>query len=499
MSLAVVHKREEAMRRRWKRGGLVDGEASTRLMLERVWQRPAGIHATVQPERIRVLKQGPSTSIPVSSRYVLLWVQQDVREECNHALEYAISLSNDLRLPLLAAYGLHATFPEASERMVRRTEVPISLSLSLSLSLCGSSVPDIPCVCAVFPTRSPRQFSFLIDGLRDLYQALRIKRGVRFVALQGSPPEVMASLAASAAIVVCDRGYTRICRKWREEVVSRVSCKVIQVETSVVVPVNLASSRTEPSAQSLRPKLKRHFGRFLVPLSGILRPTMPSAAGDSRPDDALLALPPDVEPLTLNLASDTRDLLQQMGLAGSAETSQIRIPAVANMTGGASEAKKRLAEFLDGNFQHYGNGSSNDPSENRTSQLSPYLHFGHISSLHIALASALASESSDSSSSNTTGHNSTAAGASPLEAFLEELLVRRELARNLVTFNPDQYDTLEVLPDWAYQSLMDHSTDIRSETYSFEELEQGCTRDPCWNAGMIRPLRVACSPSWPFS
>jgi deoxyribodipyrimidine photo-lyase len=94
--------------------------------------------------------------------------------------------------------------------------------------------------------------------------------------------------------------------------------------------------------------------------------------------------------------------------------------------------------------------------------MSPYLHFGQISPLYIALKVA----------------ESDARGK---EAYLEELIVRRELSYNFVYYN-NNYDKFSCLPPWAKNTLNFHSRDKREYVYSLEELEHAKTHDPYWNA-----------------
>jgi len=67
------------------------------------------------------------------------------------------------------------------------------------------------------------------------------------------------------------------------------------------------------------------------------------------------------------------------------------------------------------------------------------------------------------------------------ESFLEELIIRRELSMNFVTFNPF-YDRLRSLPHWALATLKEHEKDAREYLYSRQEFEEARTHDPYWNA-----------------
>lgn len=133
----------------------------------------------------------------------------------------------------------------------------------------------------------------------------------------------------------------------------------------------------------------------------------------------------------------------------------------AGTRGGTVEARRLLRVFLLEKLAGYGD-MKDDPGGDLTSGLSPYLHFGQISPLDIML------DLSD-------------APAAQREAFLEELVVRRELSMNFVFFNP-QYDAYESLPAWARATLEKHGSDPRPYIYTRDELENARTHDPYWNA-----------------
>jgi deoxyribodipyrimidine photo-lyase len=97
-----------------------------------------------------------------------------------------------------------------------------------------------------------------------------------------------------------------------------------------------------------------------------------------------------------------------------------------------------------------------------TSGLSPYLHFGQISPLFVAL-------------------EVKKSGKKGKEDFLEELIVRRELAVNFVHYN-SAYDSFNCLPQWAKATLHAHLEDKREYAYSLKDLENAKTHDPYWNA-----------------
>jgi deoxyribodipyrimidine photo-lyase len=346
----------------------------------------------IQETRVRALNERPATS----GRYVVYWMQQSQRAEFNHALEYAIRSANDLGLPVVVYFGLTARFPEANRR----------------------------------------HYLFMLEGLKEVGTALR-ERGIKMVVRHESPEAGVVQLAKEAALVVVDRGYLRIQRKWRKVAAKSLKCKLVQVESDVIVPVEEVSTKEEYAAATIRPKIHRHLDRYLVPLrrAGLKKKStgLRLASLDlDNPDEICLSL----------------DIDQSVGAA--------RL-----LKGGTAEAKRHLKRFIGQRLDRFGD-LRNDPSVDYLSNMSPYLHFGQISPLYLALE-ALKS------------------GSAGMEAFLEELVVRRELSMNFVLYNRD-YDNYKSLPDWARKTLHLHRTDKREYTYTRRQLEDARTHDPYWNA-----------------
>ncbi|MBV8093926.1 MAG: deoxyribodipyrimidine photo-lyase [Acetobacteraceae bacterium] len=351
----------------------------------------------VEPARLKELNSAPERS----GDYVLYWMQQSQRAEFNPALETAIGFANRLGLPVLVGFGLTDNYPEANAR----------------------------------------HYAFMLEGLREVCASL-VQRGIGFVALRGSPDEVAISLAARAALVVCDRGYLRHQKAWRARVGSGAGCRVVQAEGDIVVPVELVSDKREAGARTLRPKLLRLRDAYLNP-----PPPTPVAI---RADQ--LTLPQSID------LSNPHALLASLSI-------DHRVGPVARFYGGTTEAERRLRIFLHGPLQHYA-GARGEPAAEQVSFLGAYLHFGQISPVRIALAVSQAE-----------------ADQANRAAYLEELIVRRELAINFVEYEPN-YDQYSCLPQWARQTLHDHRADPRPHCYSQEELALGNTHDRYWNAAM---------------
>ena len=287
-----------------------------------------------------------------------------------------------------------------------------------------------------FPEANARHYHFLLEGLRNAQSALR-QRGVKLVIRRERPTTGAIALARDASLVVVDRGYLPMQKEWREQVAQGILCMLIQVESDVVVPVEEASPKEEYSAATIRPKIHRKLDDYLQPLA---------------------ETEPGVDSLGLGLESLD---ISHPGRVVSLLDIDHTVTRTAGFTGGTEEAKRRLEEFISGKLDHY-DELRNDPTQDCLSQMSPYLHFGQISPLYVALQVAR----TDSSGK---------------DAYLEELIVRRELSINFVHYN-GRYRTMEGLPDWCRKTLAEHQRDPREFLYTVDEFETAATYDPYWNA-----------------
>ncbi|HKP66704.1 MAG TPA: deoxyribodipyrimidine photo-lyase [Casimicrobiaceae bacterium] len=333
--------------------------------------------------------------------YVLYWMQQSQREPSNPALELAVAEANRLALPVVVGFGLTDAYPEANAR----------------------------------------HYTFMLEGLAETKRAIE-ERGIRFVVRRGEPDDVAIALAQRAALVVCDRGYLRAQRAWRKHVAAKAGRRVVQVEGDVVVPIGVASTRREIAARTLRPRLAARLEDFLEPLAR----TRPLVDGKRLPVHSDVALD-DVAALVRSLRIDQS------------------VPAVTELRGGHSEARRRLDAFLARSLDRYVDDRAR-PGDPHVSTMSPYLHFGQISPVEIALAIRAAQ-----------------ADARNRDAYIEQLIVRRELSMNFVSTTPD-YDRYDCVPAWAQQTLDAHRNDPRPTLYTKNELAHAATHDPYWNAAM---------------
>jgi deoxyribodipyrimidine photo-lyase len=346
----------------------------------------------IQKERVNNININPVRQ----GGYVLYWMQAAQRAEYNHALEYAISRANQLKLPLVVVFGVTDSYPEANLR----------------------------------------HYTFMFEGLVDVQKALA-KRGIKLVIRHQSPELAATELSGKASIVVVDAGHTRIQQKWRQYAAKKIECLLEEVETNLIVPVTEASDKENYSAGTLRPRINKKLPEYLIPVN------------HKKPKYSSLDM--IFESFNIN---DLELSLTNLNVDRS-------VGPVKEFKGGTAEAKKRLKYFIKNKLDDYAE-LRNDPCLDATSNMSPYLHFGQISPLYIALK---VMESK----------------ANGKEAYLEELIVRRELSYNLVYYN-NNYDKFSCLPPWAKNTLNFHARDKREYVYSLEEFEHAKTHDPYWNA-----------------
>lgn len=290
---------------------------------------------------------------------------------------------------------------------------------------------------ADYPGAQRRHYRFLVEGLADLVHAMKARRVV-FVVRLGSPEEVVPALVreTGAAIVVGDENPLRVGREWRRRVQERLDVPLRFVDADVVVPSSLFP-KLEFAARTIRPKLHRLLGEYFQPVAN---PRARVAWAGDHPHGEVIE--PD-------------HLIRKLKVGGVTE--------VAGYLGGTSEAIRRLGAFVAGRLPVY-NTERNDPEPYRSSELSAHLHFGHIGPHTVAIAV----RQSD-------------APQAAIDVFLEELIVRRELAVNFAARNPD-HDRLEGGPEWGLRTLAKHAQDPRPMVYDATTLEAGQTHDPIWNA-----------------
>lgn len=293
--------------------------------------------------------------------------------------------------------------------------------LSQPMVVCAGVLKNDPAVNA-------KQYPFMLEGLAETQKALA-KRGIAMVVRQEMADKVAIDLAREASLLVCDGGYLRDDRARCDRVADGAACCVVEVETNVIVPVGVVSDKQEYAARTIRPKLNRLLDEYLKPLQ-ITR----------------------LKKRSTDMNFDGMDL------------SDVK-PSGGRFVGGSRAGEALLEAFLSSQLNAYLEERS-EPAADCVSHMSPYLHFGQVSPLTIAMAvqakRGVSREAKD--------------------AYLEELIVRRELSFNFVTYNAGYDDYEKVVPAWARKTLAASADDQRDYVYTLDQWEQADTHDPYWNA-----------------
>jgi deoxyribodipyrimidine photo-lyase len=312
---------------------------------------------------------------------------------------------------------------------------------ALEVAVQAANLLRLPCVVFLapvpfYPHANLRHFRFLNQGIPAIAAGLK-KRGVGFV-LRRYPDHDLLKFCeqVNATLVIGDENPMREPEHWREIAAKKLNLPFWTVDADVIVPSKLLM-KEQYGAYTARPVIKRLLPEFLKPV-GNTRAKAPWS-----PPRGLESLAPDF------------DITEGWRLDRS-------VAPVESIRGGTDEALKQLKRFIKHGLAKYP-ADRNKPERDGTSCLSAYLHFGHIGPHTIALAV-----------------QKSKAPKVAKEAFLEQLIVRRELAINFVRFNPD-YDNFESGTPWAHKSLAEHASDPR-KIYSERQLEDAQTHDPLWNA-----------------
>ncbi len=301
----------------------------------------------------------------------------------------------------------------------------------------GVPLAVIFCVVPTFLGATVRQYGFMLKGLREVEKHLG-KKNITFHLVKGLPERTVVRFVKKHGIgaLYTDFDPLRIKRLWKEKVAEAIAVPCYEVDAHNIVPCWLASPKREYGAATFRPKVNRLLPVFL---------------------DAFPAV--QHHPFTWQYAAPENhwdDIMQSLAIDRS-------VPEVAWMTPGERAAKKELTRFISKKLAHYG-ALRNDPTRDGQSHLSPYLHFGQLSAQRVAL------------------EVKSAHCAEPAKrAFMEELIVRRELSDNFCYYTAN-YDSFAAFPQWAQETLDNHRKDRRDYLYSLDEFEKGKTHDELWNA-----------------
>jgi deoxyribodipyrimidine photo-lyase len=369
-------------------------------------------------------------------RFVLYWMITARRVRSNFALQRAVDLANELHLPLIVLEALRCDYRWANDRL----------------------------------------HTFVLEGMAASAKVAAKSRALYYPYVErraGDGRGLLQSFSADAAAIVTDWYPGFFIPRMLEAAAQRVESRLEAVDSNGLIPL-AAHARAFPTARGYRAFVQRTLREHLQHF-------------------------PNTEPLAeLSHAAAPRDVPPEITARWpAADIKVLRAPkqfisdlpidhnvGAVEMRGGSGCATVQLNRFITSRLRRYGD-DSNHPDHDATSRLSPYLHFGHISA-HEVFAAVMTAErwTSRKLSKGARGAREGWWGTSPsAEAFLDQLVVWRELAFNGAHYTPG-YGSYPTLPEWARRTLERHQSDCRPFLYDIETLDRAATHDPVWNAAM---------------
>jgi deoxyribodipyrimidine photo-lyase len=344
-------------------------------------------------------------------------------------------------------------------------------NLALDEAIRRANALDLPVVVYEglshrYPGASRRTHRFVLEAARDTARGLR-SRGIRYLfhLRRGpdDPDDALLRTAREAALVVVDEVPTYIWPRLDRvllEGTAGTRTPVLAVDDGCVVPMAELEGR-EYAARTIRPKLHRLLPAYLHPV----RAARPRIDGEG--------LPLPAEGIQDLLRSEERPERTLQELLDACHVDQ-EIRGSPRFRGGRRAGLGKLGAFVAHRLARYAD-ESRDPGSGVESDLSPYLHFGCLSAREVALAVL----------------NARGIPGPSVDAFLEQLVVRRELAYNFCRYTvPEEHTELSALPEWARHTLADHADDPRPRLYARSALEAAETHDEVWNAAQRELLHT---------
>ena len=281
-----------------------------------------------------------------------------------------------------------------------------------------------------------RQYQFLSEGLQEVQKTLN-SLNINFHLLLGPAylrfPEFIVK--NKVGHLITDFSPLKVYTNRLKKVLDKTEVPISQVDAHNIVPAWVTSEKKEFAAYTIRPKIKKLLPDYLTEIPKIKNHPIKNNN-----------IPKEI--------SWTK-ILKSMNLDESVKPVDWIKPGEKNAKRHLNKLKSHLIDY---------SHQRNDPNLKKLSNISPYFHFGQISPQRVALEikkSKLPIEDK--------------------EAFLEEMIIRRELADNFCLYEKN-YDFFEGYHNWAQKTLNEHRNDKREFIYSPGEFEYAETHDELWNA-----------------
>lgn len=372
-------------------------------------------------------------------RYVLYWMQIQRRLEYNYALEYAVGWANKLNKPLLIYEGLSADYPWACDRF----------------------------------------HQFILEGMKENWK-IAGERDLSYISYvepePGAGKGLIYKLAEDACLVITDQYPVYIMKEHNTVVPKKVDIPYISIDSNGMIPLGL-TDKDPYSAYHFRKIVQKNF------IKSYTHPPKEDPFDDLENHQKIKISQEIVEdyPTPVNVFDDIPAFIKSLPIDHN-------IPPV-NIKGTRKAALRRLDTFISNDLHLY-EREHNHPDADKTSGLSPWLHFGKIAT-HEIVREVLKQQPEGWDLRRITYNKGSTGGFyngdENISSFLDELITWREVGFHFA-YHRDDYDQFESLPDWVLDTLNDHRDDAREYIYSLEEFEQAQTHDQIWNAAQ-RQLR----------
>ncbi|NLD38035.1 MAG: deoxyribodipyrimidine photolyase [Desulfatiglans sp.] len=381
-----------------------------------------------------------SKGINPDGGFILYWMTANRRLKWNYSLDRAIEWAQKLAKPLMVLEAIDCNYEWACDRF----------------------------------------HGFIINGMRDNFREAQGKNIFYYPYVEpakGKGRGLVMELAKHACLIITDDFPAFFIPAMLKKISERLPVLIEKVDSNGLLPMSMAE-REFTTAYSFRRFLQKTLPDYLVDL--------PQASPlKNLRLEKLKSLPKDITgkwpPAPFKFLENYSGALTKLPVDHN-------IKAV-DKAGGSFNANRLLDIFINEKLSSY-DEKRNEPCEDATSNLSPYLHFGHINSHEIFYRIQEAQEwhpgkLSDYARGQKEGWWGMGKSA---EAFLDQLITWRELGFNMCRYNRD-YDKFKSLPRWAMETLKIHEMDNREYIYSEEEFENGQTHDPLWNAAQVQLVR----------
>ncbi len=384
----------------------------------------------------RVFKRNEMKPDP-DGDYVLYWMQINRRFHYNFALEYAVGWANKLGKPLLILEAFSCDYPWATDRT----------------------------------------HTFMMQGMKEHLDDAE-SRGLNYVSFVEQKPgeykRLLGRLTSDACLLVTDEYPVFIMRERNETWPKELKIPYFTVDSNGLIPLGL-TDKDPYSAYFFRKIVQKNFVEAYTnppaqhPLDQLKnrdRVELDRERFEDLPDGAtaLSDIPGFISALNIN--HDVKPI---------------------EWTGTRAAGLGMLGQFIGSGLNEYGD-KRNDPDENKTSRMSPWLHFGKVSEYEI-VKTVLDQQPEGWALDRITYNNGSRGkffnGDANISKYLDELITWRETGFHFA-HHRDDYDKFESLPDWALETLNDHRDDPRQWIYSFDELKESKTHDEIWNAAQAQ-------------